>query len=282
MADSVFNSLDSSLSLYKPYSLINAFNRSSYELAIDQHLRQVVQRSLEVYASTGGAFDIAIWPLVTAWGFGLQKISVAPDSAQIAAIMPCIGSDKLRLTGNVLHKHLPCLQLDVNGIAQGYSVDVLAGCLEHCGISNYLVEVGGEIRVKGKKPGNERMKIGIEAPGEPLEGSLVKRIISLDSGAITTSGSYRKFYQSNGKRITHLLDPRTGFSIQNELVSVTVVAKDAITADAYDNALMVMGLEQALRFVNTHKQLDAYFIYRTKQGGISDTATAGFYKIMQN
>ncbi len=273
--------LDSSLSLYKPYSRINAFNNSKEGLVLDEHLQKVVEKSLQVHASTYGAFDITVWPLVNAWGFGLKKIDAAPAQAMIDSIMPCIGSDKLQLKGNVLRKQLSCVQLDVNGIAQGYSVDVLAALLETKGITNYLVEIGGEIRVRGRKqPGNERMKIGIESPGEAFSAPRLQKILVIDSGAITTSGSYLKYYESNGRRITHIIDPRTGNTIQNELISVTVFAKDAITADAYDNALMVMGLENALRFLQNRKELEAYFIY-TKQGRLHDTATTGFYKLMQ-
>ena len=272
-ADSVFNSLDSSLSLYKPYSLINAFNNSQKGIVIDKHLERVVSKSLEVYAATNGAFDITVWPLVNAWGFGIKKIDDVPDRKEIDSIMPCIGSDKIQLRGGFLAKQLPCVNIDVNGIAQGYSVDVMAELLESKGIMNYMVEVGGEIRVKGRK------KIGIESPADDaFITAPVRTILSIDSGGITTSGSYRKYYESNGKRITHLIDPHTGNSIQNNLISVTVIAKDAMTADAYDNALMVMGLEKALQFAPT-KNLEAYFIYRTKQGTLADTATAGFYKL---
>lgn len=282
-ADSVFNSLDSSLSLYKPYSLINAFNNSDSGIEIYFHLQQVVKRSLQVHASTQGAFDITVWPLVNAWGFGLQKIAVPPHSAAIARLMPCIGSNKLVLDGNILRKKLACMQIDVNGIAQGYTVDVIARLMESKGLENYLIEVGGEISVKGRKPpGKQQMKIGIESPGDdPFLPLVIKKVITIDSGAVTTSGSYRQFYESNGRRITHLIDPATGFTTRNELISVTVFAKDAMTADAYDNALMVMGLEKALRFAAGNKEIEAWFIYRTRQGGIADTATTGFYTIMQ-
>lgn len=282
-ADSIFKSLDSSLSLYKPYSLVNAFNNSSAGIMVDTHLKNVVHKARDVYTATGGAFDITVWPLVNAWGFGLRKISGIPDSAEILRLMACVGTDKLKWSGQVLQKQLPCVQLDVNGIAQGYSVDVLAAFMESKGIENYLVELGGEIRVKGKKPSSgEAMKIGIESPSEePFATQLLHTTIILDKGAITTSGSYRKFYESNGRRVAHIIDPRTGASIQNDLISVTVLAPDAITADAYDNALMVMGLEKGLQFAANSGIIEAYFIYRTPNGAIADTATAGFYKVMQ-
>lgn len=281
--DSIFNSLDSSLSLYKPYSQVNAFNNSDTGVRTDIHLREVVRKAQEMYTATVGAFDITVWPLVNAWGFGVQKITDVPDAAAIAAIMPCVGAGKLKWSAEVLKKQLPCVQLDVNGIAQGYSVDVLARFLESKTIMNYMIELGGEIRVNGRKqPGNTAMKIGIESPGNhPFSPSLVKKVLSLNSGAVTTSGSYRRFYESNGRRITHIIDPRTGASIQNNLISVTVLAEDAITADALDNALMVMGLEKGLRFAEASGKIEAYFIYRTSRGSIADTATAGFYSFIE-
>jgi len=182
-----------------------------------------------------------------------------------------------------LMKKKTCVQLDPNGIAQGYTVDVIADFLEKQNIKNYVVEVGGELRVKGRKPGDEKMKIGIEAPGDDeLDISLKQKVVCIDSGALTTSGSYRKFYESKGKKVSHLIDPRTGFSSQNELISVTVFAKDALTADAYDNALMVMGLKKALAFVEKRKDIAAHFIYHKKDGSVADTCSTRFHKLLSN
>lgn len=279
--EAVFSRLDSSLSIYKPHSIINAFNQSAAGVAIDTHLKKVVEKSLEVYRATGGAFDITVLPLVNAWGFGVTKVESTPAKATIDSIMACIGSNKLQLTGSMLHKQIPCVAIDVNGIAQGYSVDVIAQLLEQKGIRNYLVELGGEIRLKGRKqPGNEKMKIGIESPaGDPFTAPQIHTILVADSGAITTSGSYRKFYESKGKQISHIIDPATGASVQNELISVTVFARDAMTADAYDNALMVMGLAQALRFAEQHN-ISAYFIYRDKNNAVLDASTSSFRKLI--
>jgi len=242
----------------------------------------VVRKSIDTYQQTGGIFDITVEPLVQAWGFGPKKITALPDSATIRALKKCVGSNNLVLKGAELLKLKPCIKIDVNGIAQGYSVDVVANYLEAHGVRNYLVEIGGEIRVKGhKQPGGEKMKIGIEAPGDnDFELTMISRIVAVDSGAITTSGSYRKFYESQGKKISHLIDPRTGYPSQNELISVTVFARDAITADAYDNALMVMGLKKAMQFVEKRKDMAAHFIYRTSKGAVADTATSRFYKLL--
>jgi thiamine biosynthesis lipoprotein len=250
---------------------------------MDKHFEVVFKKSMDTYRQTGGIFDITVQPLVQAWGFGPKKVSGLPDSATIRSLKACVSSLNLYTKGNTLLRKKSCTQVDVNGIAQGYSVDVIARFLEANGIRNYLVELGGEIRVKGhKQPDGEKMKIGIEAPGEnDFELSVIQKIIAVDSGAITTSGSYRKFYESEGKKITHLIDPRTGYPAQNELISVTVFARDAITADAYDNALMVMGLKKALQFVEKRNDMAAHFIYRAPNGSIADTASGRFYKLLQ-
>jgi thiamine biosynthesis lipoprotein len=195
--------------------------------------------------------------------------------------MPCVNSQLLRVRGRKITKINPCVQIDPNGIAQGYTVDQLATILESRGIMNYLVELGGEIRVRGRKlPSEEKMSIGIEAPGDDPLFPLLQKRVYMESGAITTSGNYRRYLEADGKRITHLLDPHTGYPIQNELVSVTVIAPDAITADAYDNALMAMGLERALNWVDKRPELAAFFIYQ-RDGRIRDTMSARFKQFLQ-
>lgn len=281
--DSILNKIDTSLSVYNPQSLITRFNNSAGGIVMDNHFKAVLQQSLRTWQQTGGIFDVTVLPLVQAWGFGPKKTDHLPDSAAIRQLMTCVSSKYLQIKGNRLLKRKPCVKIDVNGIAQGYAVDVLAAFLEAHQIYNYLVELGGEIRIKGhKQPGNEKMKIGIEAPGEDDFGmSMMQKILAVDEGAITTSGSYRKFYESEGKKISHIIDARTGWPAQNELVSVTVFAKDAMTADAFDNALMVMGLDKALQWVEKRKDMAAHFIYRTKTGAVADTASSRFYKLVE-
>ncbi|PRY13878.1 thiamine biosynthesis lipoprotein [Pontibacter ummariensis] len=276
--------LDSSLSIYKPYSLINKFNRSESGLKVDGYLQNVVEKALEVSNKTDGAFDITVQPLVQAWGFGVEPIATLPDSASIQALLKCVGTDKVSLNKEYLQKSTPCVCIDVNGIAQGYTVDVLANSMEQKGIRNYLIELGGEVRVKGRKqPSGNPMAIGIEGLVENNSKNPfpIQKIITLEAGAVTSSGNYRKFYQSGSKKISHLINPKSGYPLDNELISVTVWAEDAITADAYDNAIMGMGLEKAFRFVNRQKELEAYFIYRKADDSVADTATSGFYKLMK-
>lgn len=281
--DSILRRIDQSLSLYQPGSLINRFNNSRRGVKTDEHLRIVVQKGIETFHATQGIFDITVQPLVQAWGFGVKKTTTVPDSAVLNAIRQCVGSNLVRLDRKRLRKNKPCVKIDLNGIAQGYSVDLLASFLEKNGVNNYLVEIGGEIRVKGKKmPGNEKMKIGIESPPRSnFEQAGLQQILELDSGAITTSGSYRQYYKSDGKKISHIIDPRTAYPAENELISVTVYAPDAMTADAYDNALMVMGLSQALQFVEQRNDLAAYFIYRKPGGQVADTACSQFNQLLK-
>lgn len=278
--EGIISELDSSLSIYKPYSLINKFNNSDTGVEMDQHLSKVVRRSIEIYRETKGISDISIYPVVDAWGFGISKVSRIPTAEVIKKIMPCVGLKKIHINGTRLLKDIPCLKIDVNGIAQGYSVDVLANFIESKGIQNYIVELGGEIRARGRKqPGGEFMQIGIEQPSDNDDTSEpLQKIIKLENGAITTSGNYRKYISSGNKKFSHLMDPKTGYPIDNELISITVRASDAMSADGYDNALMGMGLKKALRFVRKHKELEAYFIFHKPDGTVTDTASAGFYK----
>lgn len=280
--DSLLAVIDHSLSLYKPNSLINQFNQSPAGLVVDEHFIAVTKAAQSIFKKTNGLFDITIGPLTKAWGFGPVKPDSLPTRKTIRSLLPCIDSRLLYWEGKKLKKKKPCVQLDANGIAQGYSVDQLGLLLEQNGISNYLVELGGEIRVKGKKwPEETKMSVGIEAPDEDLAPVAMKKIVWLNKGALTTSGNYRRYRESGGKHLSHLINPHTGYPFDNELISVTVYAPDAMTADAYDNALMGMGLIQALNFVEKQPGLGAYFIYRQRNGNIADTASRIFRSLLQ-
>lgn len=279
----LFAVIDSSLSIYKPYSLVSRFNDATSGIQMDEHLERVIRKSLEVTKKTAGAFDITVQPLVQAWGFGNETITEVPDAAAIQFMLKCVGINKLWISGTYLGKQAPCVKIDVNGVAQGYSVDIMAEYLEKRGVMNYLVEIGGEIRLRGCKPGNRLMAVGIEGPGGDKSNPYpVQKVIEPPQGAITTSGHYRKYYMEGTKRISHLIDARTGYPIRNGTISVTVWARDAMTADAYDNALIAMGVEEGLAFAEQHKELEAYFIYETAEGTVADTATTGFYKMVRN
>lgn len=279
--DSLLLQIDSSMSLYKPYSQINSFNACSKEMKLDAHFLRVMQKSFEVYSATQGLFDVTVKPLVQAWGFGNEQIKKLPDSTQIIELLKCTGMDELSLKNDVLIKRLPCLQVDLNGIAQGYSVDVVADHLDKKGISSYMIEIGGELRINGTKPDGTLYRVGVEGPAvEDNHEPVIKHTVSFKKGSITTSGNYRKYIRQNGKTISHLINPKTGYPLDTEMISVTVYAKDAITADGYDNALMAMNVKQALKFVSQHKEIEAYMVYRVKDGSVADTLSAGFKKII--
>jgi len=242
--DSIFRVIDQSLSLYYPNSLINQFNVIG-KVKMDIHLRNVVEKSLEVNKISGGAFDITVKPLVDLWGFGVKKKnSSIPTSAEIQKVLQVIGSKNLVIKKDSLFALKKGVQIDCNGIAQGYTVDVLASFLEEHGIKDYLVEVGGEIKALGKNISGETWKVGVEG-SEIIAGDWhpINKIIALNDEAITTSGVYRNFFNYNGERYSHIINPKTGFPIKNKIISVTVISENAITADAWDNALMVMGID---------------------------------------
>lgn len=281
MTDQIFDAVDSSLSLYKPYSLVNKFNASTEGILMDAHMQVVVRKAIETNRLTRGLFDITVYPLTAAWGFGPAGLQELPDSAKVKQLLACVGSSQLRIKGKQLLKKNACVQLDPNGIAQGYAVDLVANRLDQLGVKNYLVELGGELRVKGyKQPSGQKMSIGIEAPGDDPFEPILEQVIYLDQGAVTTSGNYRRYHETNGQKRSHLLDPHTGYPLQNELISVTVIAPDAITADALDNALMAMGLKQAMMFVEKRPQLAAHFIFHRPDGEIADTMSSRFRKYL--
>ncbi|MBB2146740.1 FAD:protein FMN transferase [Pedobacter sp. LMG 31464] len=281
--DSILNVIDLSMSLYKPNSAINKFNKSETGIELDSHFAKVVQKSFEIFKDSKGIFDITVAPLVQYWGFGPKSLTEKPNTQTIENIMQCVGMDKLELTKDYLTKKKSCISIDLNGIAQGYSVDVVADFMLTKGIKIFVVEIGGELRVKGPKPDGKTMRIGIEGPSEtPNAEPSIKHIMSFTEGAVTTSGNYRKYLTNGSKKISHLINAKTGYPLDNEMISATVFAPDAITADGYDNVLMGMTVKEALTFVEAHKNLEAYLIYKKPDGKIADTLSAGFRKMIIN
>ncbi len=275
--EAVLEELNQSLSIYHDTSLISQFNRSRRGVLLDEHLCKVVKKAQKVAQASNGAFDITVYPLVEVWGFLGKSTKSFPDSLTVKSILQNVGYQQLVFKKDSLIKINPAVKIDVNGIAQGYSVDVLADFLENKGIRRYIVEIGGELRMKGKKPDGSYPKIGIEAPNSL--NAAYQKIIVPKKGAITTSGSYRKFIESKGLKQAHLIDAKTGYSIKSKNISVTVYAKTAMLADAYDNVLMGMDVAEAFYFLKKHPELEAFFIYQ-QQGLLKDTATTGFYSLL--
>lgn len=276
--DCILLEIDSSMSIYKEYSLINKFNNNAKGVLMDTHFKKVIEKSTVIAKKTNGDFDITVYPLINLWGFGLQKDKFLPDSMMIKSTLLNVGFKYLQIKSDSLIKKNPQVKIDLNGIAQGYSVDLIASFLQKNKVNNFVVELGGELRINGKKENNKKFMIGIEGVKDQ-DFLPITKYIEIEKGAVTTSGNYRKFYKSEGKIISHLINPHTGYSVNNELISVTVYAKNAITADGFDNAFMVMGLKKALKFIEQNKSIQAYFIFKDKKGNIKDTCSLGFPNI---
>ena len=265
--DSIFKVIDQSLSLYHPNSLINQFNANG-KVQMDFHMHQVVEKALEVNKISDGAFDITVKPLVDLWGFGVKKnFSSIPVATEIQKVLQVIGSKNLVIKKDSLLALKKGVQIDCNGIAQGYTVDVIAGFLEQKGLKDFMVEVGGEIKVLGKNGTGENWKVGVEA-AEIIAGEWhpINSIIELNDEAITTAGVYRNFFNFKGERYSHIINPKTGFPVKNKIVAVTVIAENATTADAWDNALMVMGIDA----INKNKWLVRHCTLLTTQNNVKD------------
>ncbi len=280
--DSVLKAFDGSLSTYDSTSIISSINRNKEHIKTDTLFRTVFRESSRVYQITGGTFDITLAPLINAWGFGPgDKLEV--DSAMVDSLLQYIGMDKVALVGDSVYKSHPEVRLNVNAIAQGYAVDVVALYLEDLGCRNYMVEIGGEIRTKGVNPKGSFWRIGVDRPefGNMIPGQQLQVIISMHNRSLATSGNYRKFYEKNGVRITHSIDPATGYPRDSHLLSATILAEECMTADAYATACMVMGLEKAQEFINSLSKTDAYFIYGDDLGMYQVWHTEGLRKYIE-
>ncbi len=281
--DSILNVIDQSMSLYRPNSTINKFNESTSGMLVDFHFMTVFKRANAIFKDTNGDFDVTVAPLVQLWGFGPKKIENYPDDQALKNALKCVGMEKISRHQRFLQKKNPCTTIDFNGIAQGYTVDVIAGYFLSKKIHQYMVEVGGELRVNGTKPDGQLFKVGIEGPiNKELSDQRIKHVLQFKKGAITTSGNYQKYRMNGNQRISHLISPKTGYPLKNEMISVTVFAKDAITADGYDNALMAMNVNEALAFVARRKNMEAYIIYVKQNGELADTLSTGFKKLIIN
>jgi thiamine biosynthesis lipoprotein len=265
--DSIFRAFDLIFSEYIPNSLVSRINKNDSTVRLDDMFIEVFNKSLKINKETKGALDLTVGPLVNAWGFGPEKKAII-DSAKIDSLLQYVGMEKVRIEGRKLFKTLPGIKIDVNSIAQGYSVDVVYRYFEKLGIENFMIEIGGEVRTKGKNPKGEIWRIGIDKPPEGINavGEELQTIILLDNQAVTTSGNYRKYFEENGRKYSHIIDPQTGYPYKNNLLSVTIIAKDALTADGYDTPLMVMGLEKARAFLKLHPELKAYMIFSDENG----------------
>lgn len=259
---------DMSLSTYVDSSIISRINWNDEGVETDELFEQFFEKSREVYNMSDGYFDITVAPLVNAFGFGFTK-KAEVDSALIDSIMEFVGMDKVDFRDGKLIKSDPRIMLDGNAIAQGQSVDFIADFLENQGITNYLVEIGGEIRAKGINDHGELWHVGIDKPIENSDeqNRALQAIVRLKNKSLATSGNYRKFYEKDGVKYGHSINPKTGYPAMHSILSATIVADDCMTADAYATTCMVIGLEKSKVLLSKMKELEAYLIYTNPDNG---------------
>lgn len=261
--------VDDALSMFNEQSIISHINRGDDGKANDMFM-EVFNKAMEVSKETDGAFDITVAPLVNAWGSGFKNGEM-PTRQQVDSIRQFIGWKKVTAEGKTIKKTDRRVMLDCSAIAKGYGVDVVARLLKDKGITNFMVEIGGEIITKGISPKRVPWKIGVI---KPTEDSLqtsgeYQTILNVTDKAMATSGNYRNFYYKGGKRYAHTIDPKTGYPVQHNILSATVLAKDCATADAYATSFMVMGLEGAKVILERHPELMAYLIYNNQDNNLA-------------
>lgn len=258
--------VDASLSPFNERSIITAVNENR-DTVVNKMFSDVFALAMKISDSTNGAFDITVAPLVNAWGFGF-KGGAMPTRHQVDSLKALVGYHKVSLTNGRVSKTDPRIMLDCSSIAKGYGCDVVAKFLSAKGIDNYMVEIGGEIITRGISEKRLPWKIGVT---KPTDDSLnvnqeIQTIINVTDKAMATSGNYRNFYYKNGRKYAHTIDPSTGYPVQHNILSSTVIADDCATADAYATAFMVMGLDKAKTILSRHPELMAYFILASDDG----------------
>ena len=258
--------VDASLSPFNKASIITAINNNE-DVTPDKMFMDVFLLAMDVSRETNGAFDITVAPLVNAWGFGF-KSGEKPTARQVDSLRQIIGYQKVSLVDGKIRKQDPRMMLDCSAIAKGYGTDVVANFLRSRGVKNFMVEIGGEIVTCGVNPSRVPWKVGVI---KPTDDSLnvsheVQTVLNVTDIAMATSGNYRRFYYKDGKKFAHTIDPATGYPVQHNILSATVLAKTCATADAYATSFMVLGLDGARKVLERHPELMAYFIYDDGQG----------------
>ena len=242
--------VDREFSMFNEQSTVAAINRGE-QPQLSAMYQEVYQLAQQVSADTDGAFDITVAPLVNAWGFGF-KTEQMPTPEQVDSLL------QIRS------------QLDYSAIAKGYGCDVAARVLSQHGVSDYMVEIGGEVVTCGHNHKGEPWRVGVSKPTENEdEAAELQAVLTVSNAAMATSGNYRRFYYKGGRKYAHTIDPRTGYPVQHELLSATVIAPTCAVADAYATAFMVLGLKEAQQLLQRHPEMKAYLIYTDQQGQLS-------------
>lgn len=273
--DSLFTIINLSMSTYQENSAISKLNRNEDSL-VDDHFIKVFNVSKDIYNETGGVFDPTIGAVVNAWDFGPEGKIMNLDSLKIDSLMLSVGLNKVTLINNKIIKPQGTF-IDFNAIAKGYGVDVIGAFLESQHIENYLVEIGGEIRTRGINAEKKSdWKVGVEMPHFDGTQSIMKAI-SLHNACMATSGTYRKFkIDSEGNKYAHIIDAKTGYPSKTNVLSISVIAKDCMTADAYATAFKAMGIENVKAFLKTHPDIKVFFIFENDKQALETLSLNGF------
>lgn len=276
--------VDNSLSMFNPHSTISRINRGETE-ETDSLLQFIFNLSKSISECTDGCFDVTVAPLVNAWGFGFKN-GALPDSAQVDSIRSHIGWQRITLDADgMLHKEDSLMVMDFSAVAKGFGADQVATVFRRHNITNFMIEIGGEIVASGKNPKGEDWNIGINKPIEDNTSatSEIETVLALSDCAMATSGNYRNFYYSeDGRKLAHTIDPHTGYPVQHSILSSTVLAPTCAMADAFATSFMVMGLEKAKELLKKQNNLDAYFIYADEEGKTQTWMTEGLKDKMAN
>lgn len=253
--------VDNSLSMFNQQSTLSRINANESS-DTDSLLEEVFTLAQRISEETNGAFDVTVAPLVHAWGFGF-KHDALPDSAQVDSLRQLIGWKHVSLENHQIKKDIPGVVMDFSAIAKGFGSDQVAKLFQQYGIQNYMVEIGGEVVTGGTNPKCELWRIGINKPetDSTLMDNKIEQVIQMDDCAMATSGNYRNFYYKDGRRIAHTIDPHTGYPVQHNILSSTVIAPTCAEADGFATSFMVLGLENAQEILSNNPQLKAYFIY---------------------
>jgi len=276
--DSLLGVINQQMSVYIGNSDISKFNERDVftPRALPNMFNQVMDRSLHWYAESNGAFDITVMPLVNEWGFGTkEKIQFTPQKNKIESILTFVGSDKLLLENNSLSKTDPNVQIDLGAVAKGFAVDAIGIILTKHNINNYYIEIGGEIKCKGVNAEGKIWTIGIQLPDRNVQNQLIETV-SLNNKAIATSGDYKNFIELNGQYYSHSIDPKTGYPVNNNIASVSVIAPNCMDADAIATALMIKSINEGTIWVNSLKSIEAMWVIREKNGIYSTHSSDGF------
>ena len=280
--DSLLTVIDNSLSTYNTNSLLSKLNLGDTSLLLDTHFVRVFKASIYISTVSDGLFDCTVAPLVEAWGFGPNE-KLETDSLYIVTLLKKIGFKDLSLKGDSLLSNPQQKTMDFNALAQGYTVDVIAELLDSHHISDYLIELGGELKAKGFNSRNKKWRVGIDKPSNKIDvNDRFQVILNLHNKSLATSGNYRKFYEKDGKIFSHTINPKTAYPVQHSLLSATVITDDCMKADAFATTFMVMGVEKTKDFLSKHPNLEAFLIFINDDGSWENWSTDGFKSLVIN